>query len=204
MSVYQFAPSPDTATREEMFATWIDGFSNEELLKIEQIGNKRFLESASVGGADADKDISHIRKSKISWLELSEETGWIYDRLAFIARQLNGQFFEFDLFGFVEHFQYTVYEPDGGHYTWHMDKGYLRDGGSAASPRKLSIVLQLSDPSEYEGGDLELMTGGSPIIMEKKKGLVVAFPSWILHRVTPVTKGIRKTLVIWISGPKFR
>lgn len=200
MSLYQFAPSPDTATREEYFATWIDGFSNEELLKIEQIGDNRFLQNASVGGANKDKDISHIRKSKISWIELSDETQWLYEKLAFIARQLNGQFFEFDLFGFVEHFQYTIYEPDGGHYTWHMDKGF---NGSA--PRKLSIVLQLSDPSEYEGGGLELMTdSGSPTIMEKKKGLVVAFPSWILHRVTPVTKGIRKTLVIWISGPKFK
>jgi PKHD-type hydroxylase len=71
-------------------------------------------------------------------------------------------------------------------------------------PRKLSMVLQLSHPSEYEGGDLELMTGNVPHICKKEKGLLYAFPSYILHRVTPITNGTRRTLVVWTSGPRFK
>jgi PKHD-type hydroxylase len=118
--------------------------------------------------------------------------------MANIARNLNGQFFGFNLFGFNESMQYTVYKDNGGHYDWHIDKGIL-----SSSPRKLSLVLQLSDPSEYEGGDLEIMISKDVIKLEKRKGLVWAFPSWVLHRVTPVTKGIRRTIVVWVTGPKF-
>jgi PKHD-type hydroxylase len=72
------------------------------------------------------------------------------------------------------------------------------------SPRKLSMVLQLSDPSEYDGGDLEFYVQSEPIKAEKKKGIVYVFPSWVLHRVTPVTRGTRRSLVMWIAGPKFK
>ncbi len=77
-------------------------------------------------------------------------------------------------------------------------------GPGNGSPRKLSMVLQLSDPSEYEGGDLELFTSANPIITKKQKGIIHAFPSYVMHRVTPVTKGVRKTLVVWIAGPRFK
>jgi PKHD-type hydroxylase len=66
------------------------------------------------------------------------------------------------------------------------------------------MVLQLSDPSEYDGGDLELFIAPNPTVATRKKGLIYIFPSWVLHRVTPVTRGIRKSLVIWITGPKFK
>jgi PKHD-type hydroxylase len=115
---------------------------------------------------------------------------------------LNGQFFQFDLYGFNEDMQYTVYDGEQqGHYTWHLD-----DSGknTQRGPRKLSLVIQLSDPSDYEGGELQLQTGPDPTIVDKAKGLVAAFPSYTLHRATPVTKGIRKTLVVWITGPAFR
>lgn len=198
MSYYKFCPSPDLSTYEQNFATWMNGFSESEIALITNIGESLIQTDAGVGGEN--KPNSAIRKSKVSWIAQNQDTTWLYDKLAFIARQLNGQFFDFDLFGFVEDFQYTVYDSESSHYTWHMDKGTM--GGSA--PRKLSLVLQLSDPSEYEGGDLELMAGAEPIMAEKKKGLVYAFPSWVMHRVTPVTKGTRRTLVVWIAGPKFR
>jgi PKHD-type hydroxylase len=62
----------------------------------------------------------------------------------------------------------------------------------------------LSDPSEYDGGDLEIFTGTESVALEKKKGIIHAFPSYVMHRVTPVTRGTRRTLVVWIAGPKFR
>jgi PKHD-type hydroxylase len=62
----------------------------------------------------------------------------------------------------------------------------------------------LSDPEEYQGGQLEVYTGVAPQEIKKEKGLISLFPSYVLHRVTPITSGIRKTLVVWICGPSFR
>jgi PKHD-type hydroxylase len=96
--------------------------------------------------------------------------------------------------------QYTIYEGnDLGHYDWHLDAG-----NTSIPPRKLSFILQLSDPDSYEGGDLQIMNSTEPTTVKKEKGFAVVFPSYTLHRVTPVTKGIRKTLVIWVTGPTFR
>lgn len=196
MSVYQLAPSPPLSTREQPFATWENGFTDEQINEIIKLGDSLPLAPATLGDASVN---DKVRISETGWMELNPETTFIYDALAYISRQLNGQFFDFDLFGFVEHLQYTVYRDNGGHYDWHTDRGDMN-----LSPRKLSLVLQLSDPSEYEGGDLELFTCLEPTKVEKRKGLVVAFPSFTLHRVTPVTSGTRRSLVVWLSGPKFR
>lgn len=197
MSKYEFIPCPDKSTNETLHAWWNDGFSHREIKDIISIGEDYAQDDASIDSGRIDDG---IRKSKVAWINHNSRTAWLYDKLAFIARQLNGQFFDMDLYGFVEDFQYTVYNSEQSHYTWHMDKG----AGAGASPRKLSLVLQLSDPSEYDGGDLEIMTSAYPTTLEKKKGIVHAFPSYVLHRVTPVTRGVRRTLVIWVSGPKFR
>ena len=196
MSVYQLLPSPSLAIGENNFSTWENGFTDEQLKRICEIGDNLEFSSASLGEGVVDNS---IRITKTSWIQLNDETTFIYDSLGFITRQLNGQFFDFDLFGFAEHLQYTVYHDNGSKYDWHLDRGM-----STFAPRKLSLVLQLSDPSEYEGGDLELFTGSNPIVVTKQRGLVTAFPSFVLHRVTPVTKGTRKTLVAWLTGPKFR
>ena len=200
MSIYQFAPSPDIACREELITTWENGFSEKQLEDIISIGDELVKMESTVSASDGDsKQIEQIRKSEVSWIALNNRTEFIYNSMAYIARQLNGQFFNFDLYGFVEDFQYTVYRPEGDHYTWHIDKGRFNN-----APRKLSMVLQLSDPSEYDGGDLEFFVSPSPTVAKKEKGLVYVFPSYLLHRVTPVTRGTRRTLVVWISGPKFR
>lgn len=196
MSVYQLLPSPSLAVGENNFSTWENGFTDEQLKRICEIGDSLELSSAAVANGMVD---NNIRMTKTGWMELNNETMFIYDTLGFIARQLNGQFFDFDLFGFAEDLQYTVYNDNGDKYNWHLDRGI-----STSAPRKLSLVLQLSDPSEYEGGDLELYIGPEPVVVTKQRGSVAAFPSFVLHRVTPVTKGTRKTLVVWLSGPRFR
>jgi PKHD-type hydroxylase len=108
-------------------------------------------------------------------------------------------FYNFNLTGFGEPLQLTNYDnTDNGMYSWHQDFG-----GTVS--RKLSLVLQLSDPADYEGGNLELNAGGyEPIRIEKRRGLLVAFPSWQVHQVTPVTQGTRQSLVAWVTGPRFR
>lgn len=200
MSAYNFAPCPDLSTKEENIAYWENGFTEEQIQNIIRYGDSLRPSTSSIGEKNKTKEIADIRKSKNSWIKLNDETAWLYDSMAYIARQLNGQYFDFDLYGFVEDFQYTVYDGNmEDHYSWHVDKGR-----STLAPRKLSLVLQLSDPSEYEGGDLELQYDTFSTKAIKRKGILYAFPSWILHRVTPVTSGIRRSLVVWVAGPKFR
>lgn len=196
---YTLPPSPDIAFRDPFaFRSW--PFDRFEIETIKEIGEVRLgLQRARVGSGN---ECSEIRNANISWIPLVQETNFIYERLSQIVRELNGQFFQMDLYGFVEECQYTVYDGSAsnpGHYTWHMDSGsYLQ------CPRKMSLVIQLSDPWEYEGGELQLMTGSNPITLKKEKGLLHAFPSYFLHRVTPVTSGIRRTLVLWVTGPRFK
>ena len=113
---------------------------------------------------------------------------------------MNSQFYKFELTGFGEALQLTNYDhSEQGMYGWHQDYGSV--GGPS---RKLSLVLQLTDPSEYEGGNLQIMTSGEPINVHKQRGLVTVFPSYTVHQVTPVTQGSRQSLVAWITGPEFR
>ncbi len=193
MSVFNLLPS---ATEEYEHAFWEKGFSDEEIDRIRQYGDSRMWEKAVVGQGDVNED---LRRTQISWLSLNSETEWLYQKLGYIARQLNGKFFGFDLSGFCEDLQYTVYDGAGARYGWHRDKG-----SNTPAPRKLSLVLQLSDPSEYDGGDLELLLEEAPLTVKKEKGLVYAFPSYVLHQVTPVTRGVRRSLVVWLVGPRFR
>ena len=199
MSAYQFAPAT-TFHQVHDFVTWDNGFSPEELDKLQEYAKTLEFSKAGVGTDDPSSSFDEIRKSSVAWIQNNPDTAWLYDRLAFIGRNLNAQFFNFDLYGFLEDMQYTVYvEGEESHYTWHVDMS-----PSALAPRKLSLVLQLSDPSEYEGGELQTFVRPEPAVVQKKRGLVAAFPSWALHRVTPVTKGVRHTLVVWICGPSFR
>ena len=115
-----------------------------------------------------------------------------------VASSLNAEYFSFDLSGFHESLQLcNYYEEAQGEYKWHQDFG-----GDFC--RKLSLVLQLSDPSEYEGGDLQIKTNAYEATMKKQRGLIIVFPSWTLHQVTPVVKGNRQSLVAWIAGPEFK
>ena len=194
--MYLLSPSPSKATKETTHAFWHGGFTEAELNNIIELGDSLPSNNSIISGGELAPT---IRNSKNAWVHHTPQTNYIYDRLAYICRQLNGEFFDFDLGGFYESLQFTVYDGEGSHYDWHLDK-MLSD----LPPRKLSLVMLLSGPSEFEGGDLELFNSATPVKVEKKKGLITAFPSFTLHRVTPVTSGIRKSLVAWVGGPKFR
>jgi PKHD-type hydroxylase len=201
MSNYIFAPSPSFGVGDHPFVTYREAFNQDEIDKLINILDSLKTHKGTVGGASKNDDISNIRKSNIAWLSLDNETEWIYNRLALVARLLNGEFYKFDLYGFFENMQYTLYNGDEHeHYTWHQDTLH----GTSSPPRKLSMVLQLSGENEYEGGNLEIMNSSNPLVVDKQKGLIAAFPSYMVHRVTPVTSGIRKTLVVWVCGPSFR
>ena len=106
---------------------------------------------------------------------------------------------KFNLYSIIDSIQYTEYLAGGGHYDWHVDIGPKN-----ISHRKVSITVQLSDPNEYDGGDLELWNGGAIKSIFRGRGATVLFPSFTMHRVTPVTQGLRKSLVLWVGGEHYK
>jgi len=187
------------ATAIEPFVWWEGGFTEQELNWLQEQAQKAD-QRAQVGGNPEGENLAKIRRSQISWLNKNQDNAWVFEKLAHIAASLNAQYYRFDLTGFGEPFQLTNYDQsEQGMYGWHVDYG-----GKIGPSRKLSLVLQLTDPSQYEGGNLQVLTGGQPQTVRKQRGLVAAFPSYVLHQVTPVTSGSRQSLVAWISGPAFR
>lgn len=177
------------------FAWWEDGFTNEELNYLQDIA-KNNTQAGLVGGSNNNPN---IRRSEVSWLCDDEKHSWVFDKIAHISSSLNSEFFRFNLRHFSGDIQLSNYsEKNQGTYNWHQDFG------AAGVYRKLSLVLQLTDPQDYEGGELQILNGKTETSMNKQRGLVFAFPSWTVHRVTPVTKGSRQTMVIWLAGEPFQ
>jgi PKHD-type hydroxylase len=117
--------------------------------------------------------------------------------------ELNARFFRFDLSGLAM-FQYALYGgPEGGHFDWHKDYG--RDPSDPhQEPRKLTLSLQLSDGNDYKGCDLQARAGNLIDTAPRERGTIVAFPANVLHQVTPIESGVRRSLVTWAVGPEFR
>ena len=182
------------------FTAWADAFSREEIDRIVAYGDSLMPERLQLMGADRKPQAAdRLRITHTAWIEPNADTKWLFDRMQGVAQSLNDQTYQYDLRGFSENFQYTVYHgSEGGHYDWHVDHGPL------AVPRKLSMTVQLTDPSEYQGCELQFCAGGDIDIAPRERGTVVAFPSYVLHRVTPVISGTRRSLVVWTTGPKFR
>jgi PKHD-type hydroxylase len=182
------------------FALWANAFSPAELDRIEALGDALTAQEATIASAPSENVVKEkVRVTRTAWLAPSPDSKWIYERMQRIVRTLNDRVYRFDLSGFSESLQYTVYHAsESGHYDWHVDHGPL------GTRRKLSISVQLSDPSSYEGCDLEFHAGNTREIAPRERGTVIAFPSYVLHRVTPCTKGTRKAIVAWTTGPQFR
>lgn len=141
---------------------------------------------------------AEVRRSQVAFLDV-EKYAWLYRRIWQAAQELNSKYFGVEIFGITESIQIARYAgSEQGFYTWHTDFADL------APRRKISISVQLSRPEDYEGGDLELLFREAPHRAERARGALVAFPSFVLHRVTPVTAGTRWSLVAWISGPRWR
>ena len=182
----------------EPFAWWEGAFTDQELDWLQKKA-KEATQEAQVGNGENGVVAEEIRRSELNWLDKTEETAWVFEKLSHVVSSLNADYFGFDLTGFGEALQLTNYhEARQGTYKWHQDFG------SSGVSRKLSLVLQLSNPTEYEGGELQLLTSGQPTTINKRRGLITVFPAWTLHQVTPVIKGTRQTLVAWVSGEPFK
>jgi PKHD-type hydroxylase len=169
-------------------------FTPEELDAIIELGKSSTLLKASTYGNQSDKN----RNSFVSFFYPNELTNFIFSKISGAIISMNEQFFKFDLTGLEQGLQFTSYTAPGEHYDWHVDKGYM------TASRKLSVSVQLSDPGDYKGGELELMFGRKAFKVPRERGFATFFPSYVLHRVRPVTEGTRYSLVCWVSGPPFK
>lgn len=142
-----------------------------------------------------------LRRAEIAWLDDLPEAAWVMDRMVGLVSRGNRDGFGFDLTDFGESAQVARYGAEReGHFGWHSDIG----AGQWAAKRKLTVVVQLSDPADYEGGALELWPDSNIATAPRQRGLATVFPSFVLHRVTPVTAGTRWSLTLWAHGPAFR
>ena len=174
-------------------------FTPEQCQKIIDAGRRQKPQQAQVGmnrpegGIDTKK-----RTTTISWLPFDEMRP-MYEDLNNFIQKANRNHFGFEDVEITEQAQFTEY-PEGGFYDWHIDT----DVNMKHEPpvRKISMTLLLSPENQFEGGDLELMAPGKRANM--KQGHAVIFASFLNHRVAPVTRGVRQSLVMWFGGKPFR
>lgn len=176
----------------DTFAYFEKCFSHEECESIKGYFLEMF--EATVGDSEGNEK---LRKSKIRFVNISKDTRWIFQKLYDFAIPCNDVRWKFQLSGFHQGVQLTHYDGDGSHYDWHTD-----NGNDIYSTRKLSLILLLSDPDEYDGGEIEFI--GVEGKRKYEKGTLLVFPSFIGHKVHPVISGTRRTAVAWICGEPYR
>ena len=156
---------------------------------------------ATIGFADGFREEPAFRSSVIRWLDPFGADDDITGRIMQYVRNANRSVFGFDITSLNE-IQFTEYHAEAnGHYDWHQDV-WLEN--PAPYDRKLSVSIQLSKPEDYDGGLLEFQNSPQPDASFLAQGSVIIFPSFLTHRVMPVTRGIRRSLVTWIEGSKWR
>jgi PKHD-type hydroxylase len=201
---------------------WDDVFTEEELDQMCDYFSKHGVERGKTQGQD-EKDVANLeieiskssesnsselifpRKSMVKFHNYSKDTAWFFDKLNWAIEQINTRFYNFDLNGY-DAVQYTeYYDYEQGKYDFHMDT--FMTNPIENEMRKLSITMLLNEPEiDFEGGGFEINQHKETdaIKVDTKRGRIIAFPSFMLHRVAPVTKGTRKSLVVWVLGPKFK
>ena len=174
-------------------------FTPDQCRQIIECGRRQPPQKAQVGmgkpggGLDTKKRITTI--SGIPFKEMPK----MYDQVNVFIQKANRNHFGFDNIQITENAQFTEY-PKGGFYDWHMDS----DVNMQHEPpvRKISMTVLLSPENQFEGGDLELMAPGK--YAKLKQGHAICFASFLNHRVAPVTRGVRQSLVMWFGGTPFR
>lgn len=177
-------------------------FSPEECQRVLDLNNKLYPVKSTVGSGDKEGTYDpNIRAVDTYNIEYSEDTKWIFNKIAAAVGDANAEYYKFDLLGITHSLQLLHYKSEeNGHYDWHIDCG---DGKSAT--RKLSLSIPLTNRDVYEGGKLEINNNGNVIQAIDEQGSISFFPSYLVHRVSPVTKGERWVIVVWVHGPnRFR
>tara|TARA_Y100001951_G_C11177449_1_gene203919 strand:+ start:118 stop:711 length:594 start_codon:yes stop_codon:yes gene_type:complete len=140
-----------------------------------------------------------IRKSTVSWIPFNEMPD-MYREIEQAVLATNNNHFGFEGLKMSEYAQFTQYKTGGEHYSWHMDCDMK--GERQPPVRKISMTIPLVPETDFDGGQLEFNKAGD--VLRLKQGHAVFFASFLQHRVTPVTRGTRYSLVQWFNGPSFR
>jgi PKHD-type hydroxylase len=171
-------------------------FNDAECQKVIKYGNSLEKKEAKTHDEKYNRE-NNIRKSKVAWIDYNENSAWIFEKINHAIGILNEKCFHFDLTG-IESLQFAEYNAPDDHFATHIDK-------EVNTPViKLSLSIQLSAPEDYEGGELEVLLNDEGEKMPKTQGTIIAFPSYVMHRVRPITKGKRYSLVVWVTGPNFK
>lgn len=185
-------------TSPDSFRIVLNVFSEEECRRIVAQGLSKELHVAYSPGMMIDPD---RRSSMIRFMYPMEEKQWIWDRLWTLVRDQHLDA-NINTLSFV---QFTEYKAEyGGHFEWHRDtEVFYHPTDTINLKRKLTCVIQLSDPNLYEGGDLEFVSQEGEIdTVQRCRGCAILFPSRMLHRANKVKSGTRYSLVAWFEGPK--
>ena len=185
---------------KNVWEVWSSALSGAECDMIVERAHAYSEEEATVGFSDTLRSDLAYRTSSIRWLSAAHEQT-IVDRLMQFVQSSNRTNFGVDIVAPYE-IQFTEYRAtNNGHYDWHQDV-WLESPRPFA--RKLSLVVQLASPEDYEGGEFEFFGIQSPGATFAPRGSLLIFPSYLQHRVLPVTKGLRRSLVTWVEGPNWR
>jgi len=173
-------------------------FNKKELDIVDKLAKTLDFMDARVGNNNLKKS---KRNNKLGWIDYNVDTMWLFDKVYGAAYQNT---WGLATTGIHDSIQYTVYPAENKEQFYHSH----RDSGSLTWWRKVSMTIQLSEPSEFEGGGLQIEdAGGDGVWLDtphEDRGDMIMFPSFLRHQALPVTKGTRKCLVIWISGPPLR
>jgi PKHD-type hydroxylase len=177
-------------------------FTTDELSNIETYCDKLKVHQATIDVNTPDKS----RNCLINLCAVDKENTWLFDKLLNVSKFVNDNGFNFELAGF-HYFQYTKYNGLGTQYDFHSD---MRMDNyptmSDVASRKLSFSLVLSDNNDYEGGEFQIKHPWGDYLetVPQTKGRIIAFPSFMIHRVSALTSGVRKSVVFWALGPRFK
>lgn len=172
----------------------IHDFLSEE--EIETILNWRVIYShGTTNGAKAQ----HKRVVEKANIDLTREKfGWLKNKILNASIDYNKKYFNFNLFAGVSQVDLLRYEG-GGKYDWHQDVNWNR----TEHHRKITMIIQLSDSEDYDGGGLEFKDKDVDLSEFRRKGSALLFPSTLVHRIVPLTSGKRQSVVAWVNGSIF-
>jgi len=175
-------------------------FSKEQCEEITRLGKNLALTEGVVGTGDQDFGTNYsLRSARVGWFDSADDSAnWIYRHLTEAVNRANSDFWKFNV-EYLEGLQFTAYNKPGDHQDTHMDTGWIGE-----HYRKLTVIIQLTDPETYEGADLELQLAHDYTPMTRAQGSMIVFPSFILHRVKPLISGERHSLVSWVCGTPFK